>query len=512
MQIDENEYYRQASLRICGNLNVEKAMLEFIRYIRTFIPADHLYLQKINLADRSITNLAAISPDKIMSVESPTILPDKAVDIINDCIDNNISVLRTNNSFSLEELQRTAIFSQRLDHSNLVMNLWLNKEEIAVLKIQANGWNQHTEQHEHLLKILRDLFKVSMTNILQYREISKLHEMLIDENQYLKEELNRNLPDVIVGGDKGLKPVMDQVHRVCRLDSSVLLLGETGVGKELIANAIHCASYRKNGPFIKVNAGAIHENLMDSELFGHEKGAFTGAISRKRGRFERAQTGTIFLDEIGELTPPAQVRLLRVLQHRVIERIGGSVPIGVDVRIISATHRNLEEMVKAGNFREDLFYRLNVFPITIPPLRERKKDIPALVHHFVQKKAIQLRLKKEPVIAPGAMDRLISFQWPGNIRELENVVERELINKGSHILTFDSFIPHRNKQIETQAYTDNAFLSLDEVDANHIKRALMLTSGQIHGVKGAASSLNIHPNTLRSRMKKLGIPFGFGKI
>ncbi len=513
MNIDENEYFRQASLSICGNLNVEKAMLDFIRYLRRFMPADHLYLQKINQADHSITNLAAVSQDEIMAAESPSLLPENAFQIIEDCISNNISVLRMNNPFLGQGREMTTIFPPRQDQSFLMLNLWLNEAEIAVLTVQANGWDRHTEHHEHLLKILRDLFKVAMTNILQYRKIIKLHEMLLDENRYLKEELNREQPDVIVGRDQGLKQVMDQVERVCHLDSPVLLLGETGVGKELFANAIHYASPRKNHPFIKVNAGAIPENLMDSELFGHEKGAFTGAVSLKRGRFERAQKGTIFLDEIGELTPQAQVHLLRVLQHKVIERVGGSKPIAVDVRIISATHRNLEEMVKSGHFREDLFYRLNVFPITIPPLRERREDIPALVHHFIQKKSIQLRLKKEPVLGPGAMERLISFGWPGNIRELENVIERELINRGSHILTFNSLATHnRGKQISPPAYNENAFLSLDEVDANHIKRALMLTNGQIHGIYGAARRLQIHPNTLRSRMKKLGIPFGFGRI
>ena len=222
-----------------------------------------------------------------------------------------------------------------------------------------------------------------------------------------------------------------------------MLLGETGVGKEVVANELHKLSLRKDGPFIKVNCGAIPDTLIDSELFGHEKGAFTGAVSRKRGRFERADTGTIFLDEIGELPLPVQARLLRVLQNHEIERVGGERSISLDIRIIAATHRNLSEMVADGRFREDLWFRLNVFPVEIPPLRERTEDIPALVRHFVRIKAKALKIKKIPAFAHGAIDRLMAYDWPGNIRELENAVERDLIENQGHagggLLRFNEF-------------------------------------------------------------------------
>ena len=222
-----------------------------------------------------------------------------------------------------------------------------------------------------------------------------------------------------------------------------MLLGETGVGKEVVANAIHYTSSRRGGPFIKVNCGAIPDNLLDSELFGHERGAFTGAIAQKRGRFERADKGSIFLDEIGELPLQAQVRLLRVLQHKEIERVGGTKTIPVDVRIIAATHRNMEEMVRSGAFREDLWFRLDVFPITIPPLRRRKEDIPALVHHFIERKSKDLKIYPAPSVSAEEVERLKAYHWPGNIRELENLIERELIHKRgkgkSGRLTFEHF-------------------------------------------------------------------------
>jgi len=293
-------------------------------------------------------------------------------------------------------------------------------------------------------------------------------------------------------------------------------MGETGTGKEMIANAIHFSSRRKDSPFIKVNCGAIPDNLIDSELFGHEKGAFTGAISKKRGRFERADSGTIFFDEIGELPLQAQVRLLRVLQQHEIERVGGFQTIMVDVRIVAATHKNLEEMVRAGQFRADLWFRLNVFPIIIPPLRQRAIDIPALVDYFLEQKSIDLKIRKRPSLAPGAIEKLQAYDWPGNVRELQNIVERTLIlNKmiadGSR-LAFDP-LPTRSPPTENIALAeedDGSIRPLDEVMANHIQKALDQANGKVEGKNGAASMLGINPATLRGRMKKLNIAYGRG--
>ena len=231
----------------------------------------------------------------------------------------------------------------------------------------------------------------------------------------------------MIGADFGLKRVMEMVQQVAALDSPVMLRGETGTGKEVIASVIHNLSSRRKGPFITVNCGAIPDSLMDSELFGHEKGAFTGALERTRGRFERAHGGTIFLDEIGELSPSAQMRLLRVLQDKKIERVGGSDSIDLDIRVIAATHRNLESLIQEGQFREDLYFRLQVFPIIIPPLRHRTMDIPALVKHVLTKKTRAMGFSKIPELWPGVLERLSGYHWPGNVRELENMVERALI-------------------------------------------------------------------------------------
>jgi transcriptional regulator with GAF, ATPase, and Fis domain len=294
---------------------------------------------------------------------------------------------------------------------------------------------------------------------------------------------------------------------VAPLNSTVLLLGETGTGKELIANMIHFSSQRKEGPFIKVNCGAIPENLIDSELFGHERGAFTGAVAESRGRFERADGGTIFLDEIGELPLQAQVRLLRVLQHREVERVGGTRAIKVDIRVIAATHRSLESMIAENRFREDLWYRINGFPIIIPPLRQRKEDIPALTRHFVQQKSRELGIGLPPSIAPGALKRLIEYNWPGNVRELENLVERELIRHKEGVLNFDTLTYPKDEPQDKVESAKLPPLSLDEAVAAHISSVLKLTNGKIHGPGGAAVLLGVNPNTLRWRIKKLGIRY-----
>ena len=307
---------------------------------------------------------------------------------------------------------------------------------------------------------------------------------------------------------------MEMVRQVAPLNSHVLLLGETGVGKEVIANAIHYSSSRSEGPLVRVNCGAIPESLLDSELFGHEKGAFTGALGRKRGRFERAHGGTLFLDEVGELSSAAQVRLLRVLQDNEIERVGGTETLKVDVRVITATNRNMEDMIKSRQFREDLWFRLNVFPITIPPLRRRKSDIPELVNHFIYRKTKEFNLTRHPVLAPGAMEKLQAYNWPGNVRELINIVERALIRyqagKRNESLHFEELSTAELDDIEPPRTSESTeqLLTLDDAMREHIERILHMTGGKIQGKDGAAAVLGVHSSTLRSRMKKMGIAYG----
>jgi len=360
---------------------------------------------------------------------------------------------------------------------------------------------------------------IGITQDITYRKDTenKLKEAKIkeDDNRYLQRELYRITGDIIIGANFGLKDVMEKARIAAKVDSPVLLLGETGVGKDVIANAIHYSSERKDGPFVKINCGAIPESLIDSELFGHEKGAFTGAISQKRGCFERSTKGTLFLDEIGELPLQAQVRFLRVLQDKIIERVGGTSSIKLDIRIIAATNKDLNEMVSEGKFREDLWLRLNVFPILIPPLRERPADIPALLDYLIEKKAEELKLADIPDVLPETVALLQEYSWPGNVRELQNLVERELILNPKGPLLFNTLhYPvastenhSKPKNNESPGSTD-----LDEVVARHIEKILKKTGGRIHGAGGAAELLGINASTLRNRMNKLGIQYKKSEI
>ncbi|WP_373498960.1 sigma-54 interaction domain-containing protein [Desulfococcus sp.] len=309
-----------------------------------------------------------------------------------------------------------------------------------------------------------------------------------------------------------MQAVARQIELVAPTDSAVLILGESGTGKEVVAREIHRHSRRSDRPLIKVNCAAIPRELYESEFFGHSKGSFTGALRDRVGRFELADKGTLFLDEIGELPAEAQVRLLRVLQEKEIDRIGGSGPVKVDIRIIAATHRDLEEMLELRKFRHDLYFRLRVFPIVLPPLRERKTDIPALVQHFILKKSREMKRLVVPSPTPEAIERLMAYHWPGNVRELENAVERSLIlNPGDRL--FFNEIGTRLVQkppegrVETSAGPDEA-LALDEAMARHIRRVLGMCGGRVEGERGAARLLEIKPSTLRKRMEKLGVAFG----
>ncbi len=306
----------------------------------------------------------------------------------------------------------------------------------------------------------------------------------------------------IVGKGQPILYAVEKARQVAGSAAIVLLEGETGVGKELFANLIHSLSLRSNMPLIKVNCGALPAELIEDELFGHEKGAFTGAVQPRKGRFELADHGTIFLDEIGELPLALQPKLLRVLQNGEFERIGGQQTIKVDVRIISATNKDLEKETNNGRFREDLYYRLNVFPITIPPLRNRKEDILLLVTYFLEREA-KKHGKIIRNISKADLNRLCAYSWPGNIRELKNVIERAVISATTTTLKLDWWDQH--------AITDNrqnpvqSGLSLEKMEREHILRILNECNWKINGNNGAAEKLSMHPNTLRSRMKKLNL-------
>ena len=331
-------------------------------------------------------------------------------------------------------------------------------------------------------------------------EVKELKIRLEAENVYLQEEIKlQHGFENIITGYKGLRGVMKKVEQVAPTDSTVLLTGETGTGKELFARALHEISDRADRPLVKVNCAALPTTLIESELFGHEKGAFTGAISRRVGRFELADGGTVFLDEIGALPLKLQAKLLRVLQEKEFERLGGTGTIKVDVRIIAATNRDLEKAIGMGEFRDDLYYRLNVFPINIPPLRERKEDIPLLVQHFVQKYAARLNTKID-TLPKSLINTLKDYGWPGNVRELENIIERSMITSTGPILELGEWEP---KEVLTKR--DSQISTLREIKTEHIFTTLKMTGWKVSGEKGAAKILGLKSPTLVSKMKTLGI-------
>lgn len=337
-------------------------------------------------------------------------------------------------------------------------------------------------------------------------ELERLKDRLAEENLYLRAEvLSSHGFEEMIGESDALRYVMHRVEQVAATDATVLIEGETGVGKELVARAVHVKGGRAEAAFIKVNCAALPANLIESELFGHERGAFTGASQMRCGRFELADGGTLFLDEVGELPLDLQTRLLRVLQDGSFERVGSSQTRTTNVRVIAATNRSLSMEVETGQFREDLFYRLNVYPISVPPLRERRADIPLLVAHFVRHYS-EHSGKRVSEISPATLQRLSEYHWPGNIRELQNVLERAVITSSGPALEVDSLTaPGAITEAGSVSLRSSILRSLVEVERQHILVVLGSTGGQIAGAGGAAEVLGIHPNTLRSRMTKLGI-------
>ncbi|MGZ5018364.1 MAG: sigma 54-interacting transcriptional regulator [Methylobacter sp.] len=345
------------------------------------------------------------------------------------------------------------------------------------------------------------LYTIILRDVNDRRLAEQKLDRLQQEKGYLQEVLNDDHnPDDFVSGSKLMRTVMEQVRMVARTDTPVLLLGETGTGKELLARAIHEFSDRSAAIMVKVNCAALPAELIESELFGHEKGAFTSATQQRKGRFELADGGSLFLDELGELSLSAQAKLLRVLQEQEFERVGGGETIRVDVRVIAATNRNLAEEVSLGRFRSDLYYRLNVFPVEVPALRQRAADIPLLARFFLSKYAKKLG-KRFDDIDPAGLDYLRQYSWPGNVRELQNVIERAVILSQGSLLEIAPLQPAR---AHTEAATGK-LRTLEAVEREHIMRTLEATNWQISGTKGAAAILGMNPNTLRSRMLKLGI-------
>jgi formate hydrogenlyase transcriptional activator len=398
--------------------------------------------------------------------------------------------------------------------SYLSMPITAEGKAVGAININSFQTNAFDDEELHLLELISEHIETAINNARQAEalrqalaEVERLKNRLQAENVYLQEELTTvHHCGEFIGNSNALHEVLRRVEQVAPTDATVLIQGETGTGKELIARAIHRRSRHRDRPLVKVNCAALPAGLIESELFGHEKGAFTGAIARKIGRFELADGGTLFLDEVGELPLELQAKLLRVLQEGEFERVGGSHTITARVRVIAATNRDLAEAVKVGAFRADLFYRLNVFPLTLPPLRDRKDDIPLLVHCFLDRFAKKLG-KPLRCLSDEALARVVRYSWPGNVRELQNVLERAAILARGPVVEIDEALDQRLGENDHPS----PIMTLQEVERAHILRVLEETHGTIEGPKGAARVLGLHPNTLRSRLQRIGIKHPRGR-
>lgn len=518
-QYEQEDFFRQVTIRIGGSLDIEKALTSMFDYMQGFMPIDAMALHYIEHEKKCILPVANVVRSGFVSLWQNNVsevpVDDDFLAMAKEREESQMDVEVFNQSEALPP-SVLRCFPYLANRSIMTLALRIDDHPLGGIILSTEGHNCYEPQHKKLLESVREPISLAMSNARRYMELVHYKDLLADDNRALNADLERLSGTEVVGSEFGLRNVMNMVRRVAHSNSPTLLLGETGTGKEVIANAIHASSARRDGPMIRMQCGAIPESLLDSELFGYEKGAFTGAYASKRGRFERAHGGTLFLDEIGELSAEAQVKLLRVLQESRFERIGGQHTITVDVRVIAATHRDLAAMVRQGSFREDLWYRLNVLPIWIPPLRLRREDITPLVHHFIHRKASEMNFASIPEVDSETFERLKAYDWPGNVRELQNLVERALIlNQGNRLqiqpvpgihqsgpTSSDGLQPSEPNQQNTD------LLSMDDAMAAHIRLALEKTGGQVAGSGGAAELLQVNPSTLRFRMKKLGITLG----
>jgi len=494
-------------------IDIGESSRAILPIVRRRIPADCLLVRRFNRKTRQIDTLAVAAEDPTGAFpESSTALSEEQSRIVEEWLGSG-RVLKKGPSEDFL-LALVAPFPPGVD---LLAGPLFHEGTPQGLLILAAGEGKIFEaRHEGIMSALLEPVSVAFENDRRIREIAVLREAAEAEKTRLLNRLGRSSldEDEIVGASQGLSSVMERVLLAAPSDVPVLFLGETGTGKELMAREIHRRSSRAKGPILRVNCGAIPLDIIDSQLFGHERGSFTGATGTHRGWFERADGGTLFLDEIAELPMAAQVRLLRILQDGWLERVGGQRSIRVDVRIIAATNKDLASLARGGEFREDLWYRISTFPILLPPLRERAQDIPLLARHLAQKAARRLCL---PAIMPNEEDMglLLDYHWPGNVREMASVLERAaILGNGKRLEVRQALggntavsIPSREakNREEVQTGEGGAIATLDEAMRRHIERALAMAWGRIEGPFGAARVLDINPQTLRARIKKAGI-------
>lgn len=505
--VNVQEFQLVASSALLKSSDIRVAFQDCLIALDGYIPADyislHLYDEGLGVIETVVDATIHLSPEihkitvlspearEIASASIEYIDPEQPYEII-DCLAES------------DMAQQLGIELDTPDSPSLVLDLCRDGIYLGSVAFTGAPGIKFTHEHGALVTLLHDAMTCVVAQFLSHRECIRLRDSLADRTSLLQNELNLSPDFGVVGVEGGLKEAFESCKQVAPTHAPVLLLGETGTGKEVLAGAIHRLSGISDGPFIKVNCGGIPPTLLESALFGHRKGAFTGAVNDALGYFERARGGTIFLDEIGELSLEAQTRFLHVLQDGSFERVGGSRPRIADVRVVAATHRNLSELVEQGSFRQDLYFRLNVFPITIPPLRLRKNDIPPLASHFIQKIAREMSLAALPVLAPGAIDSLLAYSWPGNVRELENVIERAIITQRDIPLNFEL----SDQPEQCPIIKDEVDLNFDTAVADVLVRALKRSEGRIEGEGGAAGLLGLNPRTLQSKLKKYKIPYG----
>ena len=488
---------------LLANMDIRKLLGAFSASMRQLVPHDVATLGIYDEAEAKMRVQFFLGSDESTAHQGDVLLDPDASPAGH--------AFRTRQPVVLQRLEGAPFPAASLaHHTRLGMRsgLWVplvhRERVLGALAVSSRNEGAFSQHDADVLGQIAGQVAMAVNNALAFKQIAELRDRLSQEKQYLEEEINlEHRFDDIVGESTGLRNVLSQIETVAPTDATVLIQGETGTGKELLARAIHRLSARADRTFIKLNCAAIPAGLIESELFGHEKGAFTGAIARKIGRLELAHEGTLFLDEIGEMPLDLQPKLLRALQEREIERVGGARPIPVNVRLIAATNRDLAKMVAEKEFRSDLFYRLKVFPVFAPPLRERASDIPVLVRHFVARHSRRMG-KSIETIPPLAMEALVRWKWPGNIRELENFLERAVILSRGPVLHVPlAEIEEMEEEEDDAEAAGNP--TLQAAEREHILRALREAKGMVGGASGAAARLGLKRTTLNSKIKKLGI-------
>lgn len=544
-------FLTEAMACITSSLDIQKSLIQTFDFLAHHFPIEAISLHQFSAELQSVKLLFLVRAGRFDFIEKAVPLTDEETGTMAFLDTGMIPIKNLPSVFDMPAVKKCLqSFPHSLTHQDrgaLAGILQSSEETVGHLSLLGTHKDCFNTEHERKFAMLLTPFTLTMANLLKYKRTMAFQESLYAENRKLQKGLARLREKRVIGDLGGLKETMDVVHQLEGREIPALILGETGTGKELLADTIHHISPRKEQPFIKVNCGAIPDTLVDSELFGYEKGAFTGATKTRPGKFEQANGGTLFLDEVGELPPHVQVRLLRVLQNNVVERIGSTNSINVDVRIIAATNRNLEQMVQDGAFREDLYYRLFVYPINVPPLRERVQDLPELVHFFLKQSCEDQGIQRLPQIPFESMQRLLQHPWPGNIRELENLIKRGVTLSPTGPLHLAKLLPptetgystsvnsYENTQQDFEARVEAildsrlsklsllngkpasqaascspkpAVKTMDTVIREAIMAALEASQGKIHGSGGAAELLDMNPSTLRGKIRKMGLKTG----